>query len=194
MKKNILIITLTFLSIVLCIFFIQDSYAKYLTSTTEETLVKIARWKILVNNSDIRDNSSASAVITPIFDKNENIAENIIAPTSTGYFDLIIDSSEADVSFKYQINITPNKTSPVKDLIATGYKINDNETVTLTEENPNIIGAVLQTSNSKTTNIRVYIKWEDGESAKMNNEEDTIATKSTEPAKLDIKLNFTQIA
>ena len=87
MKKNTLIIILTFFSLILCIFFIQETYAKYLTSTTEKTELKIARWKILVNNSDIRDNGSASATITPIFDKNDNIAENIIAPTSTGYFD-----------------------------------------------------------------------------------------------------------
>lgn len=194
MKKNTLIIILTFFSLILCIFFIQETYAKYLTSTTEKTELKIARWKILVNNSDIRDNGSASATITPIFDKNDNIAENIIAPTSTGYFDLIIDSSAADVSFMYQIEVTSNENSPVKDLIATDYKINDNAKITLTEENKTIIGSVLQLDNITTTTIRVFIKWEDGETAKMNNEEDTQATKSNETAKLDIKLKFTQLA
>ena len=194
MKKNTLIIILTFFSLILCIFFIQETYAKYLTSTTEKTELKIARWKILVNNSDIRDNGSASATITPIFDKNDNIAENIIAPTSTGYFDLIIDSSAADVSFMYQIEVTSNENSPVKDLIATDYKINDNAKIALTEENKTIIGSVLQLDNITTTTIRVFIKWEDGETAKMNNEEDTQATKSNETAKLDIKLKFPQLA
>ncbi len=194
MKKNILIIILTFFSVILCIFFIQETYAKYLTSTTEETLLKIARWRILVNNNDIRDNKTANASITPVFDKNDNIAENIIAPTSTGYFDLIIDASEADVSFTYQIEITPNEDSPVKDLVAEAYSINSGEKIYLTEENKIITQNIMQTDSSKTATIRVYIKWEDGENATMNNEEDTGATKSTTPAKLDIKLKFTQLA
>lgn len=194
MKKNILIIILTFFSVILCIFFIQETYAKYLTSTTEETLLKIARWRILVNNNDIRDNKTANATITPVFDKNDNIAENIIAPTSTGYFDLIIDGSEADVSFTYQIEINPNEDSPVKDLVAEAYSINSGEKIYLTEENKIITQNIMQTDSSKTATIRVYIKWEDGENATMNNEEDTGATKSTTPAKLDIKLKFTQLA
>lgn len=194
MKKNILIIILTFFSVILCIFFIQDTYAKYLTSTTEEAILKIARWRILVNNNDIRDNGTANATITPVFDKNDNIADNIIAPTSTGYFDLIIDASEADVSFTYKIEITPNEYSPVKDLIAEAYSINGGEKTFLTKENSTISRNIMQTDNIKIATVRVYIKWEDGENAIMNNEEDTQATKSTTPAKLDVKLNFTQLS
>ena len=68
--------------------------------------MNIARWKIIVNNKDIRDNSSSSAIISPVFLGNDNVASDIIAPGSEGYFDLIIDAKAADVSFKYKIDIT----------------------------------------------------------------------------------------
>ena len=100
MKRKHFIYILAFLSFVLCIFFIQESYAKYLTSTSENASINVARWRILVNNKDIREGNTADAVIVPVFDGNENIASGIIAPTSEGYFDLVIDATEADVSFK----------------------------------------------------------------------------------------------
>ena len=51
-KKQILILSLSFL-IILSIFTIKQTYAKYITQTTSDANVSIARWKILVNNKDI---------------------------------------------------------------------------------------------------------------------------------------------
>ena len=51
-KKRYFIYIFTFLSFVLCIFFIQESYAKYLTSTSEKASMNVARWRILVNNKN----------------------------------------------------------------------------------------------------------------------------------------------
>ena len=124
MKKKYVIILL-FISLCLCLFFIQDSFAKYLTSASETANMNIARWKIIVNNKDIRDNSSSSAIISPVFLGNDNVAGDIIAPGSEGYFDLIIDANAADVSFKYKIDITTDENSAVKDIIAVKYKINN---------------------------------------------------------------------
>ena len=46
---------------------------------------------------------------------------------------------------------------------------------------------------NKVINIRIFIKWDDGESSTMNNEEDTLATMSSD-AKMDVSLSFKQIA
>ena len=135
MKRKHFIYILAFLSFVLCIFFIQESYAKYLTSTSENASINVARWRILVNNKDIREGNTADAVIVPVFDGNENIASGIIAPTSEGYFDLVIDATEADVSFKYNINFSVNDDSAVSDLVATKYSINNGNVVDLNRDN-----------------------------------------------------------
>lgn len=193
MKRKHFIYILAFLSFVLCIFFIQESYAKYLTSTSENASINVARWRILVNNKDIREGNTADAVIVPVFDGNENIASGIIAPTSEGYFDLVIDATEADVSFKYSINFSVNNNSSVTDLIATKYSINNGEFIYLDRDNQSISNQVLQVNNTNPINIRVYVLWDDGENATMDNTADTEATKNNNTAKMDVNLSFTQL-
>lgn len=193
MNKKITI-PLCIICFLLCLFFIEDTYAKYITSTNESASMNIARWRILVNNKDIRENSTTNAIITPIFNGNDNINSGIIAPTSEGYFDLVIDATEADVSFKYKIEISVNQNSPVKDLIATKYIINNGNEIPLERNNATIEESVLHKDNTKPINIRVYIIWDDSAEATMDNDADTEATKQTDNiAKMDVKLSFTQL-
>ncbi len=193
MNKKITI-PLCIICFLLCLFFIEDTYAKYITSTNESASMNIARWRILVNNKDIRENSTTNAVITPIFNGNDNINSGIIAPNSEGYFDLIIDATEADVSFKYKIEISVNQNSPVKDLITTKYIIDNGNEIPLERDNATIENTVLHKDNTKTINIRVYIKWDDSNEATMDNDADTEATKQVDnPAKMDVKLSFIQL-
>lgn len=193
MNKKITI-PLCIICFLLCLFFIEDTYAKYITSTNESASMNIARWRILVNNKDIRENSTTNAIITPIFNGNDNINSGIIAPTSEGYFDLVIDATEADVSFKYKIEISVNQNSPVKDLIATKYIIDNGNEIPLEKDNATIENTVLHKDNTKPINIRVYIMWDDSDEATMDNDADTEATKQVDnPAKMDVKLSFTQL-
>lgn len=193
MNKKITI-PLCIICFLLCLFFIEDTYAKYITSTNESASMNIARWRILVNNKDIRENSTTNAVITPIFNGNDNINSGIIAPNSEGYFDLIIDATEADVSFKYKIEISVNQNSPVKDLITTKYIIDNGNEIPLERDNATIEDTVLHKDNTKPINIRVYIKWDDSNEATMDNDADTEATKQVDnPAKMDVKLSFIQL-
>lgn len=193
MNKKITI-PLCIICFLLCLFFIEDTYAKYITSTNESASMNIARWRILVNNKDIRENSTTNAVITPIFNGNDNINSGIIAPNSEGYFDLIIDATEADVSFKYKIEISVNQNSPVKDLITTKYIIDNGNEIPLERDNATIENTVLHKDNTKPINIRVYIKWDDSNEATMDNNADTEVTKQVDnPAKMDVKLSFIQL-
>ena len=192
MKKKYVIILL-FISLCLCLFFIQDSFAKYLTSASETANMNIARWKIIVNNKDIRDNSSSSAIISPVFLGNDNVASDIIAPGSEGYFDLIIDANAADVSFKYKIDIITDENSAVKDIIAVKYKINNGEEILFTGGNQTIEKSVLHSDNTDVINIRVYIKWNDGDGSEMDNSADTAATQNEVGAILKVNMNFTQL-
>ena len=193
MNKKITI-PLCIICFLLCLFFIEDTYAKSITSTNESASMNIARWRILVNNKDIRENSTTNAVITPIFNGNDNINSGIIAPNSEGYFDLIIDATEADVSFKYKIEISVNQNSPVKDLITTKYIIDNGNEIPLERDNATIENTVLHKDNTKPINIRVYIKWDDSNEATMDNDADTEATKQVDnPAKMDVKLSFIQL-
>ena len=191
MKKRLILLVV--LSIILCLFFVQESLAKYITAADETANISIARWKILVNDEDIRDENTVNTVINPVFLGNDNIAENIIAPTSEGYFDLIIDAREADVSFKYKISMSVNQNSSVKDLVATKYVVNGGEPITMDINNQTIENTVLYGNNNSTINIRVYIVWNDGDGSLMDNSADTLATTSCNSAMMNVSLNFTQV-
>lgn len=191
-KKFILLIIL--ILVLTLVFFLIQIFAKYLTSASGDTTMNVARWNILVNNISIKNNTDISNTLTPVFPGNENIASNIIAPTAEGYFDLNFDFSDADVSFKYEITTTVDENSSVKDLVTTGYSVDDGEKITFDEVNSPIQDTILLTDNIETQKIRVYVKWNDDENATMDNTADTLATTSGNPATLNVNISFTQIA
>lgn len=191
-KKFILLIIL--ILVLTLVFFLIQIFAKYLTSASGDTTMNVARWNILVNNISIKNNTDISNTLTPVFPGNENIASNIIAPTAEGYFDLNFDFSDADVSFKYEITTTVDENSSVKDLVTTGYSVDDGEKITFDEINSPIQDTILLTDNIETQKIRVYVKWNDDENATMDNTADTLATTSGNPATLNVNISFTQIA
>lgn len=191
-KKFILLIIL--ILILTLIFVLIQIFAKYLTSASGDATMTVARWNILVNDLSIKENTDISNTLAPVFPGNENIADGIIAPTAEGYFDLNFDFSDADVSFKYEITTTVDENSSVKDLVTTGYSIDDGEKIVFDELNSPITDTILLTDEIDTQKIRVYVKWNDDETATMDNEADTIATTSDIPALLHVNISFTQIA
>ena len=191
-KKCILLIIL--IAILALVFFLIQIFAKYLTSASGDTSMNVARWNILVNDVSIKNNTDISNTLAPVFPGSEHIASNIIAPTAEGYFDLNFDFSDADVSFEYEISTTVDENSVVKDLVTTGYSIDDGEKITFNEVNSPIKDTILLTDAIETQKIRVYVKWNDDETATMDNVADTIATTSETPALLHVNISFTQIA
>ena len=53
---------------------------------------------------------------------------------------------------------------------------------------------ILLTDTINNRKIRVFVKWDDGNNASMDNSQDTIATTSGKPALLKVNVSFTQIA
>lgn len=176
------------------LFVIVQIYAKYLTSAEGSTELTIANWNIVVNDLSIKNNTDISNSIVPVFPGNEHIASNIIAPTAEGYFDLNFDFSNADVSFQYEITASADKNSSVKDLVATGYSIDDGEKINFENPNEPITEIIELSSNIETRKIRVYIAWDDSEDSQtMTNSDDTISTTVENPPLLHVNISFTQI-
>ena len=191
LKKILFIISC--ISACISLFFIVETYSRYVSSATGTANLAIARWNITVNNLTVKNNSDLSNVITPIFPGTTHIAEGIIAPTAEGYFDLELDYTNVDVSFDYEIEISPNANSSVQDLIATGYSINNGTIINITD-NANLNGTVLKDDTTRTQSIRVYIKWDDTNGT-MDNIADTAATiPDNASALLDVKISFIQKA
>ena len=172
----------TYLIVTLIILLSLSSYY-YITSINSDTEINVAKWNIKLNNQNISSETQMTNIITPIFEGTEHIAEGIIAPTAEGYFDLVLDATDTDVSLKYEITTSNNEDSSVTDLIISGYSINNGErqNIEATEDNSNlkIENNILKNDTNKIVNLRVYIKWNDDaeNGATMTNADDTNATK-----------------
>ena len=170
---------------------LQDTYAKYTSAVNETTEIAVARWRILVNNYDIRSSSTTSNLITPVFSGNTNIASGVIAPTATGYFDIVIDASGTDLSFTYTIDIENSATSLVSDVVISNCTMNGNP-VTI---NNGVVTGNVRLNDQRVNTLRVYIEWRDGTGETMDNAEDTSATVGeNNVAQISVNANFIQLA
>ena len=193
--KNYIIIILILIIITIS-GILYYTYAKYITSISSDTEISVARWNITVNNENITTGSNFSNIITPVFPGNNNIAPDVIAPTAEGYFDIILDVSNTDVSLRYTITTSPNQDSAVSDLIISGYSINNGE-----RQDPIgtfvIEDTIPYDSQNKQQTIRIFLKWNDdaNNGAIMNNDDDTNATSNTNnKAKINVNFNIIQLA
>ena len=188
MKKRICFVLLL-MSCSLCLCFMSSTYSRYVAGTTGNIDILFAKWQILINDQDITSENTSNISITPTIEQNENVKENTIAPTSKGYFDIDIDPTNVDVSFKYTINLNINN-EEIPDLMITKYTIlpNDYEegdTIEYTTLQENIITNNLiydnetENFNFDPFTVRIYFEWYEGEEEQMNDEADTeIGTKA----------------
>ena len=121
LQKRQFRLLLACIALLLLVNLITDTYAKYISSANANSDLTIASWAFLVNNQDVLQNADFSNTIVPVFDTNANIASGVIAPTSTGYFDITIDSSDVNLAFDETITLAQGSTNTVSDLIFTGY-------------------------------------------------------------------------
>lgn len=192
MNKKYILLILSFISMYLTICMANETYAKYISSATSTSSTSIARWRILVNNDDISVGATSTSLITPVFPGSENINSNVLAPNAEGYFDLVLDATNVDVSFRYSISIAPNENSPVTELIATKYAINGSEPVNFVDGNNTLEGTVNLSDQNRTVNVRVYIKWDDTLNL-MTNAQDTDTTVGNQSGLLDVTVYAIQI-
>ena len=168
----------------------QSSYAKYRKQVTGDLQARVASWKIKVNNEDIQNKTALTRNITPTFDTNQYVGENVIAPGSTGYFDIIVNAEDVDVDFNFEITSSVDESTPLEDLIFTKYSING------TEYNYTQSGKVtgdLQ-KNTGDTSIRIFFKWNDDNTNSMDNQADTAyaTNEDNEETKVKVVIKFTQ--
>ncbi len=185
-------IIIALISLIFLIDMIQDTYAKYVSSADAVKNFTIARWSFLVNNQDVLSNNNFSNTITPVIDANANIASGVIAPTSTGYFDIVIDSTNVDVAFNETITLSQGDNNTVSDLVFTGYKKNNDSIVSFT--NSTVITNVHPTNEQNRTNTyRFYIEWKDGTGETLDNYDDADESRNG-IASVKVNISFVQIA
>ena len=166
-------IILLLLSLTITIGFMNSTYSRYVAGTTGNVEADFAKWQLLVNNNDITDNNTNSISFTPVIEQSEHVRDNVIAPSSKGYFDIEIDPTNVDVSFKYKLSLQIEN-EEVPDLLMSKYAVlpfdyEEEDPLTFINIMDNEIENSLYMNNTienfkydKFT-IRIYFEWFDNE-------------------------------
>ena len=83
----------------------SNTYSRYVAESTSNVQVSFAKWQILLNETDITNGTTSNIELTPIIEPATNIKANTIAPSSKGYFDILINPSNVEVSFDYKLTL-----------------------------------------------------------------------------------------
>lgn len=174
---------------------ISNTYSRYVASSEGNVEVSFAKWEILVNNTDITNNTSSNITFNPTIEHNSNVADGKIAPSSTGYFDVHIDPSNVDVSFKYRIDLDIDS-EDIPDLMITKYAILDNnysvgDTLTYnTLTNGYIENTVNYNNSLQPFTVRVFFEWYEGENESMNDADDSAIASDSNNQSFTINANI----
>ncbi|MBR3134351.1 MAG: hypothetical protein IKG56_02705 [Clostridia bacterium] len=193
MKKKI-ILFFAFVWLIISLLIIRSTYAKYLSSIDSNANFAIDGWKILLNNQDIIQNSDFSQTLNLIFSENDYYDPDYIVPSAMGYFDLVIDSSNISLAFKYTITVSGTSVNDISDVKVAGYSypgLQENITY-LTSDQTSIVGSSASSVNSST--IRVYVTWnDDHDTETLNDIEDTAIAISNGKAVIEANIVFEQL-
>lgn len=183
MRKRISFILLL-VSSCLCLSFMSSTYSRYVAGTTGNIDILFAKWQILVDNNEIVNQNNSSISFSPVIETNENVKNNTIAPTSKGYFDIDINPTNVDVSFRYQIDLSIDN-EDIPDLMITKYAILDSSyqegdiieyttlsTNTITDDM--LFDNTTQNYSFNPFTVRIYFEWFDGENEAMDDEDDSL--------------------
>ena len=198
--RIVIIQLLCLISLVITIFSIRSTYAKYYEKMNTTYATTIKKWMIQVNEKDILEEEQMSTIMEPIFPQDSNINDNVLVPGRQGYFDLDVDYTYVDVSFMMKFELEQQNQTKLSDFEVIGYSVFENEvegTITETTDISQIIN--LEEETEKHKHIRIYFRWNDDEDNQMDDAADTTFKGETQQGKDNtvlrylVKVNFTQL-
>lgn len=168
MNKKIFLVLIMSLAVLFTVYNIYDTYALLETDEIVSNDINTAKWNIKINDNLLGD--TTSFVVDGIkIEENDYTKENKLAPGLTGYFDILIDPTDTDVSIKYTISFDFSNVPEGIDVLGVAETSGD----TLIETDKNTYTNVLTLNDIKKgikNNIRVNFSWNNIET---NNIEDS---------------------
>lgn len=166
MKRVLLLISL--LMLFFTIYLTMDTYALFESNKNYDVSSDIAKFVIKVNGSEAK--TEEFVVDSIAYYENEYVIENKIAPLVDGYFDIVIDAEEVDVSLRYDIEFDFSSLS-IPGLVISSITELGGNTLVLTDKDTYSGVITLADMDSSTVNtVRVSISWQNDEA---NNEVDS---------------------
>ena len=156
MKKRLLLFALLAFAITLSV--IGDTFALFETNGVADTEFEVGKWKIKINNEDI----SLAQTITLndfVYSETTHTDDGYFAPGRSASFDIVIDTSESDVSVTYNLDIDDSILEEHPNIAFSVLNINTNEELTTN----NYSGVSYLSDTNRVVTLRLSLNWTDDE-------------------------------
>ena len=171
-KSKVRDIIIALIILVIALFFIAGTYARYSSTGSGTGTVQVAKWAVKINTVDITQNDTFAITFNEV--PNNNIVDGKIAPAGSLYADFVIDPTGSEVALDYEFalgNITSTGTVPDGIAVEKVCTVSGSTETTLTPTDGKYTGTIAlasQTaalSNSEAVTVRVYITWTNSDEA-----------------------------
>ncbi len=186
-KKKIILFILFIIALVLLGIFQGGSYSKYITQVNGKGVIEVAKWAFLVNGQ--------TASITPLnlasTYKQETLAQNTIAPGTSGSFDIEINATGSEVGINYDVKFT-NETSKPQNL---QFTYGEHTVNSVKELEQYLTGTIAANAQEKTKTMTITWNWpyETQGNIVTEDKQDTDDGKLLEQYSFDIVITGTQV-
>lgn len=165
--------------ILVTLYQINTTYAKYYTEASGKAEAAIGAWIVRLNNSDITTGTAEQTfVIDNINTYNtDNVLNGKIAPGAIGYFDIVIDATDASVAVKYEVTVEENNTQITDSMkvykvveVVDGQEVETAITKTGEKTYTGIVD-LADIKADKTNTVRILLEWQEDDTG-INDERD----------------------
>ncbi len=155
MKNRYKLIVVALFAFLITSFLVVQTYALFETDASGDGELDIGRWVILVNNYDITQMETLT-LSNFTYTNGSHTQSGYFAPGSTGYFDLVIDASQSDVSVEYTLDIDDSDLADHPNIYFTFTDLDTNQTVSTST----YTGLIRLSDASKVRHMRLNLVWD----------------------------------
>ena len=179
---------------------IIKSYAKYVTEGEAVAEKQAGAWVIKVNDTNISNsnNSTTFNINNLVYPSNQYVVEGKMAPSSTGYFDIIIDPTGSSVAVRFDVTLDVQNLNIIDSLgFTNAYRVvNGVETSTgITQTGTNTYSGIISLNdvqNAVQTTVRFYLGWDEVETEEGDIADSQIGLTQNSSTYLPVRVDISQ--
>ena len=179
---------------------IISSYAKYTSEATGTIEKDAGAWMIKVNDANIATGNLETTfnINSLTYPSNDFVAENKIAPSSSGYFDVEIDATGSSVAVRYDIALDTAQMNISEGIqFKNAYKVVNNTEVSegIVKTGDNTYSGIIPLSsikNGEKCKLRFYIGWDEDESGEADEDDSALGQLKNVSTSLPVEVVVTQ--
>lgn len=179
---------------------IIKSYAKYVSEGEAVAEKQAGAWVIKVNDTNISNsnNSTTFNINNLVYPSNQYVVEGKMAPSSTGYFDIIIDPTGSSVAVRFDVTLDVQNLNIIDSLgFTNAYRVvNGVETSTgITQTGTNTYSGIISLNdvqNAVQTTVRFYLGWDEVETEEGDIADSQIGLTQNSSTYLPVRVDISQ--